>query len=72
MRGFPTQLPWRRFVQLLRNLGYRPLKARRGSVRQFFNPTPSPNLVSFHESHAGDTLHNTTLYNSSQVAAQSG
>ena len=48
MSGFPTQLPWRRFACLLRDLGYRPLKSHRGSVRQFFNPTRSPNLVSFH------------------------
>ena len=51
MSGFPTQLPWRRFACLLRDLGYRPLKSHRGSVRQFFNPTRSPNLVLFHEPH---------------------
>jgi hypothetical protein len=33
-------------------------------VRQFFNPTRSPNLVSFHEPHSGDTLHKATLYDS--------
>ena len=38
MSGFPTQLPWRRFASLLRDLGYRPLKSHQGSVRQFFNP----------------------------------
>lgn len=64
MSGFPTQLPWRRFVQLLRNLGYRPLKSHRGSVRQFINPTRNPNLVPFHEPHSGDTLHKATLYDS--------
>jgi len=41
MSGFPAQLPWRRFARLLRDLGYRPLKSHRGSVRQFFNPTRS-------------------------------
>jgi hypothetical protein len=64
MSGFPTQLPWRRFVQLLCNLGYRPLKSHRGSLRQFINPARSPNLVSFHEPHSGDTLHKATLYDS--------
>jgi len=64
MSGFPTQLPWRRFVCLLRDLGYRPLKSHRGSVRHFFNPTRSPNLVSFHEPHPGDTLHKATLCDS--------
>jgi predicted RNA binding protein YcfA (HicA-like mRNA interferase family) len=64
MSGFPMQLAWRRFVGLLRDLGYRPLKSHRGSVRQFFNPTRSPNLVSFHEPHSGDTLHKATLYDS--------
>src|ERR1039458_8441684 len=38
MSEFPTQLPWRRFACLLRDLGYRPLKSHRGSARQFFNP----------------------------------
>jgi hypothetical protein len=64
MSVFPTQLPWRCFVSLLRDLGYRPLKSHRGSVRQFFNATRSPSLVSFHEPHPGDTLHKTTLYDS--------
>jgi len=49
MSGFPTQLSWRRFACLLRDLGYRPLKSHRGSVRQFFGPTGSPNLASFPE-----------------------
>jgi hypothetical protein len=60
MPAIPTQLPWRRFVCLLRDLGYHPLKLRRGSLRQFFSPTRSPNLVSFHEPHPGDTLHKAT------------
>ena len=68
MSGFPMQLPWRRFVGLLRDLGYRPLKSHRGSVRQFFNPTRSPNLASFHEPHSADTCTKrpcTTLFVSS-------
>jgi predicted RNA binding protein YcfA (HicA-like mRNA interferase family) len=61
MSAIPPQLPWRRFLCLLRDLGYRPLKSHRGSLRQFYCPTRSPNLVSFHEPHSGDTLHKGTL-----------
>ena len=64
MSGFPTQLPWRRFVCVLRALGYHPLKSHRGSLRLFSNPKRSPNLVSFHEPHSGDTLRKATLYDS--------
>jgi hypothetical protein len=64
MSGFPTQLPWRRFLGLLRDLGYRPLKSYRGSVRQFSKPRRSPNAVSFRESHSGDTLNKAILYDS--------
>ena len=64
MSAIPTQVPWRRFVCILRDLGYRPLKARRGSLRQFFSPTHNPNLISFHEPHPGDTLHKATLCDS--------
>lgn len=42
MSVFPTQLPWRRFVSVLRDLGYRPLKSHRRSLRQFFSPTRTP------------------------------
>ena len=52
MSGFPTQLSWRRFACLLRDLGYRPLKSHRRSMRQFFGPTGSPNLASFPEPHS--------------------
>ena len=61
MSAIPPQLPWRCFVCLLRDLGYRPLKSHRGSLRQFFCPTRSPNLVSFHQPHSGETLHKGTL-----------
>jgi hypothetical protein len=61
MSAIPPQLPWRRFVCLLRDLGYRPRKSGRGSLRQFFCPTRNPNLVSFHEPHSGETLHKATL-----------
>jgi hypothetical protein len=62
MAAIPTQLPWRRFVQLLCDLGYRPLKPHRGSLRQFFNPTRNPRQISFHEPHRGDTLHKASLF----------
>ena len=61
MSEIPPQLPWRRFVSVLRDLGYRPLKSRRGSLRQFFCATRTPNLVSFHEPHAGESLHKLAL-----------
>ena len=61
MSAIPSQLPWRRFVCVLRDLGYRPLKSHRGSLRQFFCPKRNPNLVSFHEPHPGDTLHKGAL-----------
>jgi len=54
MSAIPPQLPWRRFVCVLRDLGYRPLKSHRGSLRQFFCSTRDPNLFSFHEPHSGD------------------
>ena len=62
MNGFPAQLPWKRFVRVLVDLGYEPLKPRRGSLRPFFNPARQPNLVSFHEPHPGDTLHKAALH----------
>jgi hypothetical protein len=62
MARIPTQLQWKRFVQVLCELGYHPLKSGRGSLRQFFNATRRPNLVSFHEPHPGDALHKANLY----------
>ncbi len=64
MSAIPTQPPWRRFVWVLRDLGYRPLKSRGRSLRQFFCPSRNPNVVSFREPHPGDTLHKATLYDS--------
>ncbi len=61
MSAIPAQLPWRRFVSVLRDLGYRPMKSRRGSLRQFFCPTREPNLISFHEPHSGESLHKGAL-----------
>ncbi len=56
MSGLPTQIPWRRFVRVLRKLGYIPQKGKAGSARSFFNPRRSPHLVSFREPHPGDNL----------------
>jgi len=62
MSDFPKQLPWRRFVRVLQNLGYCPLRPHRGSIRWFSNPSRHPNIVSFHEPHPGDNLHEATLH----------
>jgi hypothetical protein len=66
MSALPTQLPWGRFVCFLRDLGYHPLRAHRGTLRQFFSFNRSPNLISFHEPHSGDSLHKAALYDSLQ------
>jgi hypothetical protein len=62
MPAIPAQLLWRRFAQLLRDLGYHPSKPHRGSLRQFFNPTRNLSQISFHEPHPGDTLHKARLF----------
>jgi len=64
MSALPTQLPWRRFVSLLRDVGYHPLRPHRGTLRQLVSFNRSPNLVSFHEPHSGDKLHKATLCDS--------
>src|SRR6266851_4427124 len=38
MPGLPTQVPWRRFVCVLRKLGYTAQKTKQGSERSFVNP----------------------------------
>jgi len=62
MADFPRQLPWRRFVRVLQSLGYHPARPHRGSIRWFSNPARHPNVVSFHEPHPGDNLHEATLH----------
>lgn len=62
MADLPRQLPWRRFVRVLQNLGYQPQKPHRGSIRWFSNPARQPNVVSFHEPHTGDSLHEGRLH----------
>src|SRR6266566_5651932 len=38
MSGLPTQIPWRRFVCVLRKLGYSAQKRKAGSGILFFSP----------------------------------
>jgi hypothetical protein len=56
MSGLPTQIPWRRFVCVLRKLGYTAQKGKAGSARSFLNPSRSPEVVSFQEPHPGGNL----------------
>ena len=52
MPELPTQVPWRRFVCVLRKLDYTPQKGRAGSARSFINLERIPNVVSFREPRA--------------------
>ena len=52
MPELPHQLPWRRFVCVLRKLGYTAQKTTQGSQRSFMNPRRIPNVVSFREPRA--------------------
>jgi len=61
MPGLPTQVPWRRFVCVLRKLGYTAQKTKQGSIRSFVNPGRIPNVVSFREPHPGQDLRPTML-----------
>jgi len=61
MPGLPTQIPWRRFVCVLRKLGYMARKGKAGSARSFTNPGRSPDVVSFREPHPGKNLGATLL-----------
>jgi predicted RNA binding protein YcfA (HicA-like mRNA interferase family) len=56
MPELPTQLPWRRFVCVLRKLGYTAQKTKQGSIRSFMNPRRIPNVVAFREPHPGQNL----------------
>ena len=61
MPELPTQVPWRRFVCVLRKLGYTAEKTKQGSTRSFMNPGRIPNVVSFWEPHPGKNLRRTML-----------
>ena len=56
MSGLPNEVPWRRFVCVLRKLGYTTQKGKAGSARSFANPNRSPEVVSFREPHPGANL----------------
>jgi hypothetical protein len=60
MSGLPAQLPWMRFMCVLRSLGYSPQAAKRGS-RSFSNPARSPHTVSLREPHPSDALRQAIL-----------
>jgi predicted RNA binding protein YcfA (HicA-like mRNA interferase family) len=62
MSGLPTQIPWRRFVCVLRKLGYTAQKTKQGSIRSFINPGRIPNVVPFREPHPGRNLRRTMLH----------
>jgi hypothetical protein len=62
MRELPPQVPWRRFVRVLRKLGYTAQKGKAGSVRSFSNPGRSPNFVSFREPHPGQNMRQRMLH----------
>ena len=56
MPGLPTQVPWRRFVCVLRKLGYTAQKTKQGSEGSFVNPGRIPSVVSFREPHPGQNM----------------
>ena len=56
MPGLPTQIPWRRFVCVLRKLGYTAQKGKAGSARSFVSPSRNPSVVSFREPHPGQNI----------------
>jgi len=61
MPGLPTQVPWRRFVCVLRKLGYTAQKGKAGAARVFTNPNRMPKVISLHEPHPGKNLGGTIL-----------
>jgi predicted RNA binding protein YcfA (HicA-like mRNA interferase family) len=62
MPALPPQIPWRRFVGVLRKLGYTPQKGKAGSARSFLNPSRIPNVVSFREPHPGQNMRQRMLH----------
>ena len=61
MPELPTQLPWRRFVCVLRKLGYTAQKGKAGAARAFTNANRMPKVISLHEPHPGKNLGATML-----------
>ncbi len=62
MSGLPTQIPWRRFVCVLRKLGYSAQKRKAGSGILFFSPRRNPRLVSLREPHPGQNMRQRMLH----------
>jgi hypothetical protein len=56
MPELPAQVPWRRFVCVLRKLGYTQQTGKAGSARSFMNARRIPNVVSFREPHPGQNM----------------
>jgi hypothetical protein len=56
MAGLPTQVPWRRFVCVLRTLGYTAQKGKAGAARSFTNPNRMPKVISLRQPHPGKNL----------------
>jgi len=56
MPALPTQLPWRRFVCVLRKIGYTAEKGKAGAARAFTSPNRMPKVISLHEPHPGKNL----------------
>jgi len=61
MPALPSQLPWRRFVCVLRKLGYTAQKGKAGAARAFTNLNRVPEVISMHEPHPGKNLGATML-----------
>ena len=61
MHELPTQLPWRRFVCVLRKMGYTAQKGKAGAARAFTNPNRMHKVISLHEPHPGKDLGATML-----------
>ena len=61
MSALTSQLPWRRFVCVLRNLVYTAQKGKAGAARAFTNPNRVPKVISMHEPHPGKNLGATML-----------
>jgi hypothetical protein len=62
MSELPAQIPWRRFVRVLRKLGYRAQKRKAGSGILFASASRSPQLVSLREPHPGQNMRQRLLH----------
>ncbi len=62
MPALPPQVPWRRFLGVLRKLGYTAQKGKAGSARSFCNLSRSPQVVLFREPHPGHNMSQRMLH----------